>query len=90
MYSDCVQDYHALMLDKPSVPFRHTTMKEKQNFVHLNLCIALLLGCIIFVGGLETAKDNKVSLCIIYTYLSKCGNVMYYKTNICTMTLGYK
>ena len=44
----------------PHFLFRHTTMREK-NFVHLNLCIALLLGCIIFVGGLETAKDNKVS-----------------------------
>ena len=45
----------------PHFLFRHTTMREKKNFVHLNLCIALLLGCIVFVGGLETAKDNKVS-----------------------------
>ena len=41
-------------------------MKQKRNFVHLNLCIALLIGSLIFVAGLETAKDNKVSLFSCY------------------------
>jgi len=35
-------------------------MKDKRNFVHLNLSIALLIGSLIFVAGLETAKDSKV------------------------------
>ena len=33
------------------------------NFVHLNLCIALLCALIVFIGGIEHAKSIKV-LCI--------------------------
>ena len=29
-------------------------------FVHLNLCVALLLGNITFVSGIDTATDNRV------------------------------
>ena len=50
------------MSDYVRVSVRNTTMKEKRNFVHLNLCIALLIASLIFVAGLETAKDSKVSL----------------------------
>ena len=32
------------------------------NFVHLNLAIALLLGLIVFVAGIETAVGNRVSV----------------------------
>ena len=31
------------------------------NFIHLNLALALLLGLIVFVAGIETAADNEVS-----------------------------
>ena len=30
-------------------------------FIHLNLCIALALGLIVFVAGIETATDYRVS-----------------------------
>jgi len=45
----------------PPILFRNPVLKKKCNFVHLNLCVALLVGSILFVGGLETAKDSKVS-----------------------------
>ena len=32
-----------------------------QHFVHLNLSIALLLGLITFVSGIETASEYRVS-----------------------------
>jgi len=36
--------------------------KQKNNvvFIHLNLCIALALALLVFVAGIETAKDSKV------------------------------
>ena len=34
----------------------------KQHFVHLNLCIALLLGLITFVSGIEAAENHRVSV----------------------------
>ena len=40
---------------------RKVTFKAKHNKIHLNLSIALLLGLIVFVGGIETAKNNEVS-----------------------------
>ena len=30
------------------------------NFIHLNLAIALLLGLVTFVSGIETATGNEV------------------------------
>jgi len=41
---------------------RKTAFKEMQNMIHLNLSLALLLGLIVFVSGIETASDNKVSI----------------------------
>jgi len=35
---------------------------QKQHFLHLNLSIALLLGLIIFVSGIETASEYRVSV----------------------------
>ena len=40
---------------------RETTLKEKYNYVNLNLVIALLLALLAFMVGIETAKDNRVS-----------------------------
>ena len=40
---------------------RKTTLKEKYNYVNLNLAIALLLALLAFLVGIETAKDNRVS-----------------------------
>ena len=42
---------------------RNTTMRDKRNIVHFNLCLALLLASLTFVSGIEIAKDNKVSWC---------------------------
>ena len=30
-------------------------------FIHLNLCIALALGLIVFIGGIENAVGNQVA-----------------------------
>ena len=40
---------------------RNTVFKATQHMIHLNLAIALLLGLIVFVGGIETATENTVS-----------------------------
>ena len=39
--------------------------KDKTNhlFIHLNLCIALALGLVVFIAGIETASENEVGLC---------------------------
>ena len=29
-------------------------------FVHLNLCVALALGLVVFISGIETAVNNEV------------------------------
>ena len=38
--------------------------KDKKNniFIHLNLCIALALGLVVFVSGIETATEHRVSI----------------------------
>ena len=41
--------------------YRKNVYKAKHNKIHLNLSIALLLGLIVFVSGIETAKSNRVS-----------------------------
>ena len=43
--------------------YRKTLLNAIQYFVHLNLAIALLLALLVFVGGIERAKENEVSLC---------------------------
>ena len=36
-------------------------LKGNLAFVHLNLCIALLLGNLVFVSGIDAASNNRVS-----------------------------
>ena len=38
------------------------TRDKKVNylFVHLNLCVALALGLVVFISGIETAVNNEV------------------------------
>ena len=45
-----------------SDPFacRKNIFNHIQHFIHLNLCIALLLGLITFVTGIETASEYRV------------------------------
>ena len=45
-----------------SIQNRKTIFKEIQNFVHLNLAIALSLALVVFVSGIQTATENDVSL----------------------------
>ena len=33
-----------------------------QNFIHLNLAIALSIALVVFLSGIETATENDVSL----------------------------
>ena len=48
-----------------------------QHFIHLNLSIALLLGLITFVSGIETASEHRVS-----------DNVISYTCRSCFVLLG--
>jgi len=41
---------------------RKAAFKAQHNKIHLNLSIALLLGLIVFISGIETAKDDKVNI----------------------------
>ena len=46
-------------------------------FVHLNLAIALLLGYILFIAGIDTAVENRVrNLIIISLELSTCQKLL--------------
>jgi len=42
--------------------YRRTLLNGIHNFVHLNLVIALLMALLVFVGGIERAKETEVSL----------------------------
>ena len=42
--------------------FRKSIYKGTHNFIHFNLSMSLMIGLIIFISGVETAKDNKVVL----------------------------
>ena len=46
---------------------RHfNTLRTKENkthlFIHLNLCIALALGLVVFIAGIENATNNEVTI----------------------------
>ena len=45
-----------------------TTEKKYKNhlYVHLNLCIALALGLLVFIAGIENATSNEVRFNILY------------------------
>ena len=49
--------------------FRKSIYKGTQNFIHFNLSLSLTIGLIIFISGVETAKDIKVIL-LLYTVSS--------------------
>ena len=40
---------------------RNTLLRGVHNFIHLNLAIALLMGLLVFVGGIERATEHEVS-----------------------------
>ena len=40
---------------------RKRIFNQTQHFIHLNLSIALLLGLVAFVSGIETAVEYRVS-----------------------------
>ena len=46
----------------PALHCRKTLFTSVHNFVHLNLCISLLLSYSVFVAGVSTAVGNTVSL----------------------------
>ena len=64
--------------------FRKKIFKAKVYKVHLNLSIALLLGLLLFVSGVETATGNTVSLFIQYatcTYITRLWFQIAYQEN---------
>ena len=42
--------------------FHYIRIKDENNhlFIHLNLCIALALGLVVFIAGIENATSNEV------------------------------
>lgn len=44
---------------------RRNLFQKPHNFIHLNLCIALLLGYALFIGGADFAKNISVSYAIL-------------------------
>ena len=52
--------------------FRKSIYKGTHNFIHFNLSISLMIGLIIFISGVETARDIKVMLLLYY---KSCQNV---------------
>ena len=44
---------------------RKNLFQKPHNFIHLNLCIALLLGYALFIGGADFAKNISVSYAIL-------------------------
>ena len=45
--------------------YRKELIQKVHNFVHLNLCIALALGLLLFLTGVQTATANEVGLSLI-------------------------
>ena len=55
--------------------YRKELIQKLHNFVHLNLCIALSLGLLFFLTGIQTAAANIVRIntpCIIQFNGIKC------------------
>ena len=41
---------------------RKSIYKGTHNIIHFNLCLSLVIGLVIFVSAIETAKDHEVIL----------------------------
>jgi len=74
----------------------HSKTPSKRNpiLIHLNLCIALALGLVVFVSGIETATDNEacilmvlihvvIFVCIALGCLQVCGSTVAVFIHIC-------
>jgi len=57
-----------------------------RNMIHVNLSLALLLGLIVFVSGIETASDNKVSILATTDSMHTVVANPYAKYFICALT----
>ncbi len=55
----------------PALHCRKTLFTSVHNFVHLNLCISLLLSYSVFVAGVSTAVGDTVSLSCTCIYSDK-------------------
>ena len=56
---------------------RKTAFKGTHNKIHLNLSIALLLGLLVFVSGIETAKNDRVCVAICPHFLNSHKTCVY-------------
>ena len=56
-------------------------VKDNKNnlFIHLNLCIALALGIVVFIGGIENATTTEVPMHVFYENLLIIGYEFYRK-----------
>ena len=43
--------------------YRNTLLQGINNFIHLNLAIALFLALTVFASGIESATESEVSEC---------------------------
>ena len=48
--------------------YREKVFNQIHHFIHFNLSLSLLLGLILFVSGIETPKDSRVS----FSYILQC------------------
>ena len=62
-----VQVSMCIILDSVNITLYFFRTKEQKNhlFIHLNLCIALALGLVVFIAGIERATDNEASVTAI-------------------------
>ena len=60
-FPSCVDIHRRDLVDKDS-------NKNYINFVHLNLCIALAIGLLIFMAGIQGGSGSTVSFVCFYRY----------------------
>jgi len=58
---------------------RKSVFKATHNMIHLNLSLALLLGLVVFVSGIETANDSKARKDAIHSIVI---SIMKYSTTL--------
>ena len=68
---------------KVYILYRRDLFKRPHTFIHLNLCISLLLGYVVFVGGVDFATNIRVSLpnaILVDSVSTVRNNILWYIT----------
>jgi hypothetical protein len=70
------------------ISLRKELIKRLHNFVHLNLCIALACGLIVFIGGMEHATSIQVA-CVIVSVLQHYFFLAAFSWMLCEAVMIY-